>query len=80
MDIKPVLVLAVAFFMASAPNPDAQAVAEMTANFIVPANEVALQASELPLRPEDEIQWNETEVGLADNNNAEELDVQLNES
>ena len=52
-DIKPTLLLALAFFMASAPNPDSDAVAEMTANFIVPQNQHALHASELPLRPEE---------------------------
>lgn len=52
-DIKPTLLLALAFFMVSAPNPDADAVAEMTANFIVPKNQHALQAAELPQRPEE---------------------------
>jgi hypothetical protein len=49
---KPTLILALAFFFASAPNPDAEAVAEMTANFIVPSNQYNLQASELAGRPE----------------------------
>ena len=49
---KPTIILAIAIFMASAPNPDAEAIAEMTANFIVPASEYNLQASELPARPE----------------------------
>ena len=50
---KPTLILALAFFMISAPNPDADAVAEMTANFIVPKNEFVLNADELVARPED---------------------------
>lgn len=49
---KPTIILAIAIFMASAPNPDADAVAEMTANFIVPASEYNLQAAELPARQE----------------------------
>ena len=53
-DIKPTLLLALAFFMASAPNPDAEAIAEMTAGFIVPENQHALHAAELPLRPEED--------------------------
>lgn len=50
---KPTLILALAFFFASAPNPDAEAIAEMTANFIVPSNEFNLQASELVGRLEE---------------------------
>ncbi len=52
-DFKPTMLLALAFFMVSAPNPDANAVAEMTAGFIVPKNEHALQAAELAQRPEE---------------------------
>lgn len=52
-DIKPTLLLALAFFMAGAPNPDADAIAEMTAGFIVPKNQHALQAADLPERPEE---------------------------
>ena len=59
-DIKPTLLLALAFFMASAPNPDAEAIAEMTAGFIVPENQHALQAAELPLRPEEEAALSES--------------------
>jgi len=51
-DLKPTLLLAMAFFMASAPNPDSAVIAEMTANFIVPKHEYPLQASELTTRPE----------------------------
>lgn len=51
-DLKPTLLLAMAFFMASAPNPDSAVIAEMTANFIVPKNEFPLQAAELT-RPEE---------------------------
>ncbi len=53
-DIKPTLLLALAFFMVSAPNPDADAIAEMTAGFIVPDKQHALQAAETSLRPEEE--------------------------
>jgi hypothetical protein len=53
-DLKPTLLLALAFFMASAPNPDADAVAEMTAGFIVPNNPHALHADELPLRADED--------------------------
>ena len=49
-DLKPTLLLALAFFLASAPNPDAEAIAEMTAGFISPASETALQADMLPLK------------------------------
>ncbi len=52
-DLKPTLLLAMAFFMASAPNPDSAVIAEMTANFIVPKNEYPLQAAELTTRPEE---------------------------
>ena len=54
-DLKPTLLLALAFFMASAPNPDANAIAEMTAGFITPDNPHALHADELPLRANDDI-------------------------
>lgn len=47
LDLKPTLLLALAIFLASAPNPDSKAIMEMTANFIVPKSERALQASEL---------------------------------
>jgi len=50
---KPTLILALAFFMVSAPNPDSDAIAEMTANFIVPKNEFALNANDRALRPEE---------------------------
>ena len=50
---KPTLILALAFFFASAPNPDAAAIAEITANFIVPSNEFNLHASELAGRQEE---------------------------
>ena len=52
-DLKPTLLLALAFFMVSAPNPDSAVIAEMTANFIVPKNEYPLQAAELATRPEE---------------------------
>ncbi len=48
-DLKPTLLLALAFFLASAPNPDAEAIAEMTAGFVTPQSETALQADMLPL-------------------------------
>ncbi len=50
-DLKPTLLLALAIFLASAPNPDSKAIMEMTANFIVPKSERALQASELAAEP-----------------------------
>lgn len=50
---KPTLILALAIFMASAPNPDSEAIAEMTANFVVPSKEFNLQAAELPARQEE---------------------------
>ena len=53
MDIKPVLVLAMALFLVSAPDPDSRAIAEMTANFIVPSDERALQAAEPVERREE---------------------------
>jgi len=53
-DIKPTLLLALAFFMISAPNPDAEAIAEMTAGFIVPDNQHVLQAAELAPRRDAE--------------------------
>jgi len=46
--MKSILLLAAAFFLISAPAPDSATIAEMTANFIVPTDEFALQASELP--------------------------------
>ena len=52
MDIKPILLLAMALFLVSAPDPDSRAVAEMTANFIVPSQEHALQAAEINERRE----------------------------
>ena len=55
-DLKPTLLLALALFLASAPNPDAAAIAEMTANFIVPKNEHALHASMLADRQESALQ------------------------
>lgn len=47
-DGKLTLLLATALFLVSAPEPDSRTIAEMTANFIVPADERALQAAELP--------------------------------
>ena len=51
-DIKPTLLLALAIFMVSAPNPDAEAIAEITGGFIAPAYPFPLQADALP-RPEE---------------------------
>lgn len=51
-DIKPTLLLALAIFMLSAPNPDAEAIAEITGGFIVPERAFPLSADELT-RPED---------------------------
>ena len=51
-DIKPTLLLALAFFMVSAPNPDAEAIAEITGGFIVPEHAYTLSADELR-RPEE---------------------------
>ncbi len=36
--MKPTLIMATALFLLSAPPPDARDIAEMTANFIVPAS------------------------------------------
>lgn len=47
MDIKPTILLAMALFLVSAPEPDSRAIAEMTANFIVPSDQHALQAAEI---------------------------------
>ena len=52
MDIKPTVLLAMAIFLVSAPDPDSRAIAEMTANFIVPSDAHALQAAELGERRE----------------------------
>lgn len=52
---KPTIILAIAIFMASAPNPDAEAIAEMTANFIVAKNTHALQASDQPVQASPEL-------------------------
>lgn len=46
-DGKLTLLLATALFLASAPQPDSRTIAEITANFIVPTDERALQAAEL---------------------------------
>jgi Skp family chaperone for outer membrane proteins len=51
-DIKPTLLLALAIFMVSAPNPDAEAIAEITGGFIVPEHAFPLSADELR-RPEE---------------------------
>jgi len=47
-DGKLTLLLATALFLVSAPEPDSRTIAEMTRNFIVPVDERALQAAELP--------------------------------
>ena len=44
-DLKPTLLLALMLFLISAPSPDAQTVMEATHNFIVPKQELSLQAS-----------------------------------
>lgn len=46
-DIKPTLLLALAIFMVSAPNPDAEAIAELTGGFIVPEHAFSLSADEM---------------------------------
>lgn len=48
---KPTLLLGLAIFLASAPNPDSEAVAELTANFIVPARTHVLEAARQPDEP-----------------------------
>ena len=48
MDLKPIMLLALALFLASAPQPDSRTVAEMTRDFIVPPDEFALLAAETP--------------------------------
>lgn len=45
-DTKPTILLATALFLISAPEPDSGTIAELTANFIIPANERALLASD----------------------------------
>jgi hypothetical protein len=50
---KPTMLLGLAFFLASAPNPDSQAVAEITANFIVPERSHVLEASETTASPQE---------------------------
>jgi len=54
-DLKPTLLLALAFFMVSAPNPDSDVIAEMTANFIVPQHAHPLQAAEAPRLEDSEV-------------------------
>lgn len=44
--MKSVVLLTIALFLISAPAPDSEDVAEMTANFIVPTQEPGLQASQ----------------------------------
>ncbi|MBT8061512.1 MAG: hypothetical protein HKO64_12410 [Xanthomonadales bacterium] len=44
--MKSVVLLTIALFLISAPAPDAQDVAEITSNFIVPSQEPGLQASQ----------------------------------
>lgn len=44
--MKSVVLLTIALFLISAPAPDANDVAELTANFIVPTQEPGLQASQ----------------------------------
>jgi len=44
--MKAALLLATALFLILAPEPDARTIREMTAQFIVVADETALQASE----------------------------------
>lgn len=50
-DAKPTILLATALFLISAPEPDSATIAEMTANFIIPASERALLASDLESHP-----------------------------
>ena len=54
-ELKATMLLSLAFFMVRAPNPDAEAITEMTAGFIVTSNDLRLQADELPLPPEMEL-------------------------
>ena len=44
--VKSVVLLTIALFLISAPAPDSNDIAEMTANFIVPEQEPGLQASQ----------------------------------
>jgi hypothetical protein len=46
--LKPTLILTTLLFLIAAPEPDSQDIAEMTANFIVPANHSVLLASTEP--------------------------------
>ena len=43
-EMKPTILLAVALFLISAPEPDASDIAEMTSNFIVPRESSSLMA------------------------------------
>ena len=45
-EMKSTILLAVALFLISAPEPDAKDIAEMTSNFIVPREASSLMASE----------------------------------
>ena len=78
MDIKPILLLAMALFLLSAPDPDSNAVAEMTANFIVPSNERALQAAEFSDRREESEQASaqDSDEDSKDLNSASGIDPQ----
>ena len=53
--LKPTLVLTTLLFLITAPTPDSRDIAEMTANFIVPANQSGLMAADESMKtPEEE--------------------------
>ncbi len=55
-DLKPTLLLALMLFLISAPSPDAQTVMEATHNFIVPKQELSLQASVETTAPAEDLE------------------------
>jgi hypothetical protein len=48
--VKAIILLAVALFLATAPEPDSEAISDMTAHFIVLDQPAHLQAAEEPVR------------------------------
>ena len=48
-EMKSTILLAIALFLISAPEPDASDIAEMTSNFIVPRESSNLMATNMPM-------------------------------
>lgn len=72
--MKSTLLLATALFLISAPEPDSNTIAEMTANFLVPQDERALLASDLVAGPDNSDVWSaDTQVAVV-----ESVDVKPN--